>query len=74
MRVPYQQGEQTKNSPNHAGTLSARQYRAIFSDTCGGRYGHTLNYAQQTHAALLALGIRDRALAKLLAFAPSGGT
>lgn len=60
-----------KNSPSHTGALDATLYREIFSDTCGGRYGHTLDYAQQTHAALMALGIRDRALEKLLRLAPS---
>lgn len=56
-----------KNSPSHTGTLSDAQYRDIFSDTVGGRYGHTLDYARQTLASLKALGIRDRALEGLLA-------
>lgn len=57
------------DSPSHTGTLSAAQYRAIFSDTEGGRYGHTLDYARQTLDSLRALGIRDRALEKLLTHA-----
>lgn len=58
------------NSPNHTGPLSEAQYQAIFSDTVGGRYGHTLDYARQTLDSLTALGIRDRALEKLLTLAP----
>ena len=58
-----------KRSPSHTGTLSDAHYRDIFSDTVGGRYGHTLDYARQTLESLRALGIRDRALEKLLAHA-----
>lgn len=56
-------------SPSHSGVLSAAQYRAIFSDRVGGRFGHTLDYARQTLESLRALGIRDRALEKLLSHA-----
>lgn len=59
------------DSPSHTGELSATQYRTIFSDTVGGRYGHTLDYARQTLQSLHALGIRDRALEKLLTHAPA---
>jgi cation transport protein ChaC len=59
------------DSPSHTGRLSDEQYRQIFSDTVGGRYGHTLDYAQKTHASLMSLGIRDRALERLLRLAPS---
>jgi cation transport protein ChaC len=58
------------DSPSHTGVLSDAQYRQIFSDTVGGRYGHTLDYARQTLESLHALGIEDRALEKLLAHAP----
>ena len=54
------------DSPSHTGTLSDAQYQAIFRDRVGGRYGHTLDYARQTLESLQALGIRDRALEKLL--------
>jgi cation transport protein ChaC len=56
-----------RRSPSHTGTLSDAHYRDIFSDTVGGRYGHTLDYARQTLDSLKALGIRDRALERLLA-------
>ena len=59
------------NSPSHTGVLTPEQYREIFSDTVGGRYGHTLDYALQTLESLRTLGIRDRALEKLLAHAPA---
>lgn len=58
-----------RRSPNHTGTLSAAQYRQIFEHATG-RYGTTLDYARQTHEQLLLLGIRDHALARLLAHAP----
>ena len=58
------------DSPSHTGVLSDAQYRRIFSDTVGGRYGHTLDYARQTLHSLRALGIEDRALATLLTHAP----
>ena len=57
-------------SPQNTGHLSPHQYRHIFSDTVGGRYGTTLDYAQQTYVQLLALGIHDQALADLLRWAP----
>lgn len=57
-------------SPQNTGHLSPSQYRHIFSDTKGGRYGTTLDYAQQTYEQLLALGIHDQALADLLRWAP----
>jgi cation transport protein ChaC len=61
-----------KSSPSYTGQLQDAHYRQIFSDTQGGRYGSTLDYAQQTHAALRSLGIQDSALNALLAFAPVG--
>jgi glutathione-specific gamma-glutamylcyclotransferase len=55
-------------SPSYCGQLSATQYRQIFSKSCG-RYGTTLDYAQRTYESLLAEGIDDRALARLLKWA-----
>ncbi|TAG26849.1 MAG: gamma-glutamylcyclotransferase [Burkholderiales bacterium] len=52
-------------SPSYCGQLSAKQYRHIFAESCG-RYGTTLDYAQRTYESLLAEGIDDHALAKLL--------
>ena len=60
-----------KSSPSHTGKLSPAQYRDIFSQTQGGRYGNTLDYARQTQSALQALGIQDQALNALLTFAPA---
>jgi glutathione-specific gamma-glutamylcyclotransferase len=54
-----------KSSPSYCGELGAEQYRQIFSQACG-RYGTTLDYAQRTYASLLAEGIADHALARLL--------
>ena len=55
-------------STNYTGTLSAQQYRHIFSKA-SGRYGSTLDYAHQTDQSLRALGIHDRALQQLLVHA-----
>jgi glutathione-specific gamma-glutamylcyclotransferase len=55
-------------SPSYCGQLSATQYRQIFNESCG-RYGTTLDYAQRTYEGLLAEGIDDRALARLLKWA-----
>jgi len=57
-------------SPQNTGRLSNAEYRRIFSDTVGGRFGTTLDYAQQTYERLLELGIHDQALADLLRCAP----
>lgn len=54
-----------RRSPRHTGELPASEYRRIFQ-TAQGRCGTTLDYAHQTHEQLLAMGIRDRALARLL--------
>lgn len=56
----------SKRSSSFTGNLSAAQYRQIFTEATG-RYGTTLDYAQQTLAHLDALGIQDAALARLLA-------
>lgn len=52
-------------SPSYCGQLSTTQYRQIFAQSCG-RYGTTLDYAQRTYESLLAEGIDDHALARLL--------
>lgn len=55
----------SRHSPNYTGALSPDQYRDIFTHSVG-RYGSTLDYAQQTLDGLRAHGIEDRALAQLL--------
>ena len=57
-----------KSSPSYTGTLSAAQYRSIFAQSAG-RFGSTLDYAQQTLESLSSLGIKDRALKALLTLA-----
>ncbi len=56
------------SSASYCGPLSSQQYRQIFAESCG-RYGTTLDYAQRTYESLLAEGIHDHALAKLLKLA-----
>jgi glutathione-specific gamma-glutamylcyclotransferase len=53
------------SSPSYCGQLAPAQYAQIFSEACG-RYGSTLDYAQRTYESLLAEGIDDHALARLL--------
>jgi cation transport protein ChaC len=55
-----------RSHPSHTGVLSDAQYRDIFADRVGGRYGHTLEYAQATWISLREWGIRDAALERLL--------
>jgi cation transport protein ChaC len=55
-----------KSSPNYTGVLSDTAYRRIMADRVGGRFGHTLDYAQQTLQCLQELGIKDHVLAQLL--------
>lgn len=59
----------SRKSSNFTGELSAAQYQQIFADA-RGRYGTTLEYAQQTLSCLQEHGIHDPALGKLLALAP----
>jgi glutathione-specific gamma-glutamylcyclotransferase len=54
-----------RRHPSFCGHLSSAQYKQIFSQSCG-RYGTTLDYAQRTYDSLLAEGIHDRTLEKLL--------
>ena len=56
----------SRNSPNYCGQLCDAQYEHIFKNAVG-RYGSTLDYAQQTYDGLLREGIHDHALAQLLA-------
>lgn len=60
------------HSPSHTGPLSAAQLRHIFAHA-RGRFGSTREYAEQTLQALRALGIEDRALARLIGVANSPG-
>lgn len=57
-----------RHSPGYAGTLADDHYRRVFAQA-RGCYGTTLDYARRTHDSLQALGIRDHALAALLALA-----
>jgi glutathione-specific gamma-glutamylcyclotransferase len=56
----------SRNSPNFCGKLSNAQYLHIFKHA-SGRYGTTLDYAQQTYQGLLREGIHDLALKDILA-------
>ncbi len=58
----------SRHSPSHTGTLDAATYRHIFCHA-SGRYGSTRDYAHATYEGLHAVGIHDRALARLLALA-----
>ncbi|MCY7308091.1 MAG: gamma-glutamylcyclotransferase [Rhodoferax sp.] len=55
----------SRQSPNFTGALPAQRYREIFSVSCG-RYGTTLEYAQQTLRTLQQHGVDDVALRQLL--------
>lgn len=54
-----------RSSPNFCGVLTDAQYVQIFRHA-RGRYGSTLDYAQQTYDGLVREGIHDKALEKLL--------
>ena len=58
----------SRKSPNFTGELSTQRYREIFAKSCG-RYGTTLDYADQTLRCLQQHGIHDVALHKLLSHA-----
>jgi cation transport protein ChaC len=58
-----------RSHPSHTGPLTDEQYRAIFADRVGGRYGHTLEYAISTLNCLREWGIRDAALERLVQLA-----
>ena len=59
-----------RSHPSYTGHLSDEQYRQILADRVGGRYGHTLEYAQSTLSSLNEWGIRDQALERLLSLSP----
>jgi cation transport protein ChaC len=54
-----------RSSPSFTGRLTPETYRHIFKHA-SGRFGTTLDYAQQTYDSLRSHGIDDRALAALL--------
>ena len=58
----------SRQSPHHTGELAPDEYRRIFSEA-QGIYGTTLDYAQATFDELQRLGIDDKALKRLLAYA-----
>ncbi|WP_313282232.1 gamma-glutamylcyclotransferase [Delftia tsuruhatensis] len=58
----------SRQSPNHTGELAPEDYRRIFSEA-KGIYGSTHDYARATFDELKRLGIRDRALQRLLSYA-----
>lgn len=55
----------SRRSPNFTGDLQPHELQQIFHHA-QGRYGTTLDYAQQTLEQLRLLGIRDRALEQLM--------
>ena len=54
-----------KGHPQITGTLTPERYAEIFAHS-RGRYGTTLEYAQETLSGLRSVGIHDRALELLL--------
>jgi cation transport protein ChaC len=58
----------SRKSPNFTRVLSDDDYRRVFAQSCG-RYGTTLDYAQQTYEGLKRHQIHDKALARLLRLA-----
>lgn len=58
----------SRRSPSFTGELTAERYREIFARSCG-KYGSTLDYADQTWRCLQKHGIHDPALERLLAHA-----
>jgi cation transport protein ChaC len=58
----------SRRSPNFTGELSEERYRHIFANAVG-RYGSSLDYAQQTLLELRRHGIHDAALARLVRLA-----
>ena len=60
----------SRHSPNFTGELSDEHYRHIFA-SAAGRYGTSLEYAQQTLLELRRHSIHDAALARLVRLAES---
>ena len=61
----------SRRSPNFTGNLDDERYRHIFSSAVG-RYGSSLDYAQQTLLELRRHSIHDAALARLVRLAEAG--
>ncbi len=59
----------SRRSPAFTGDLSPERYRQILGESTG-RYGTTLEYAEQTLHSLRHHGIHDRALAQVLKHRP----
>jgi cation transport protein ChaC len=59
----------SRRSPNYTGELSGEQLHHIFK-SARGRYGSTLDYAQQTWHCLSNAGIHDAHLHRMLRHAP----
>ena len=57
-----------REHPSYTGNLSAPRLREIFQHATG-RFDSTRDYAEQTLQALRAIGIEDRALARLIQIA-----
>ena len=57
----------SRKSPNFAGELTPDQFQQIFRHA-RGRYGTTLDYAQQTFDGLMIHGVHDRALEHILTY------
>lgn len=55
----------SRRSPNYTGDLPASELRCIFRQA-SGRYGSTLDYAQQTYECLRKAGIHDDLLHRML--------
>jgi cation transport protein ChaC len=55
----------SRRSPNYTGELQAERLRHIFAHA-RGRYGTTLDYAQQTYECLRQAGIQDHLLQRML--------
>jgi cation transport protein ChaC len=60
----------SRRSPSFTGDLDVEHYRQILCDSCG-RFGTTLDYAQQTYNGLMQLGIQDHELERVLHLAPA---
>jgi cation transport protein ChaC len=58
----------SRRSPSFTSELSEADYRRVFSQSCG-KFGTTLDYAQQTFDGLRRHQIHDRALERLLKLA-----
>ncbi len=62
----------SRESPSYTGPLDDAQLLRILRD-CRGRFGTTLDYVMRTAHALEDVGIRDRAIARIVALARRNG-